>query len=89
MILCAVVISMAGYWLTQGRHIPTRTEVIEMIETRAPYVQDRALIRETLEKQQEFAESMRTSLDANTRAIIKLQTTLEVLDRLTNRDEHK
>lgn len=49
-VLATVVISMAGYWLTIGRDIPTRLEVSTMIEKESPYVKDEKLLRELIKR---------------------------------------
>ena len=39
-----VIITLVGFWAAVIRHMATKQEVIEMISTRSPYVEDRQYI---------------------------------------------
>ncbi len=65
-------------WITnRSLNSPTDPELTIALETQAPYVQDRALIRETLDESKRMNREMNRALDNNTKAIIQLQAFLE------------
>ena len=47
--LLGTLLTGAGTWVTWGRNIVDEPKVIELIETRSPYVQDRRYLEKTAE----------------------------------------
>lgn len=92
-VLVTVVLSMTGFWMMIGREYVTRAEtavlieqyatdpdeVLKLIEVSGPYNQDRALIMQTLNDNKEASKDLRTAIDNNTRALVKLEAILETL----------
>lgn len=48
--LLGCVVAGVGYWAMIGRDVPTRDEVGQMIQTQAPYVEDRIWVRDLIER---------------------------------------
>ena len=72
-------------WLTNSlvdlghevRGKPSTEEVVELVITRAPYTQDKRLIDETLAQTRDLHKGLKQTIEANTRAIIKLEAILD------------
>jgi hypothetical protein len=52
--LVAVVVSMLGFWLVEGREYVTRAEVSEMIAKESPYIRDRNMVLDRLSEMVEI-----------------------------------
>lgn len=50
--------------IATARNHPTRTEIIEMVRVHAPYVEDRALLLETVERNTRAFEAMRVEINS-------------------------
>mgnify|MGYP006908293682 FL=1 len=75
--LCAV--SWCG-WVTVGMFDrPTNDEVIHLIQTSAPYVEDRKMILNTVQRTEETNIRLSEAIENNTKAIIQLQVMIERL----------
>ena len=49
-----IIITMVGFWVTVGKNMVTRSEVLNMIETQSPYNADRQFIMERLANNKEM-----------------------------------
>tara|TARA_R110000824_G_scaffold139554_1_gene304702 strand:- start:101 stop:319 length:219 start_codon:yes stop_codon:yes gene_type:complete len=56
---------MVGFWMVEAREYVTRVGVVEMIETRSPYVADRQLILVGI-------DNLNKTLEENNKAINSL-----------------
>jgi len=45
-----IIITLIGFWVSIGRNIVTKQEIIEMIETQSPYLHDKQYIMERVVK---------------------------------------
>lgn len=57
-VLMGALISGAGAWVTWGRSIVDEPKVIELIETRSPYLYDKKLLLERLHKLDSLEDSV-------------------------------
>jgi hypothetical protein len=83
---------MLGFWITIGRNMATKAEVLVMIETQSPYVHDRQYIMERLNTNKETQAAFASALQRNTEVmnelkiqIAMLSTTLQTLENRTGR----
>jgi hypothetical protein len=67
-----IIITLIGFWASVIRHMATKQDVCEMIETRSPYVNDRNYIMERLAVNKEIQGQLSTTL----------QNTCEVMNDL-------
>jgi len=44
------LVSGAGAWVTLGRSVTTRADVVELIETRSPYIEDKRILNDAIEQ---------------------------------------
>lgn len=54
--LLGALISGAGTWITFAREVVPRDEVIELIQTRSPYVPDKRVLGDAIEQMHMLAE---------------------------------
>ena len=73
--LLGALLSGAGVWVTWGRSVVDEPKVIELIETRSPYVLDKRLLLDNGVKLKELEQAVR-SLELEVR---ELKTLLHVM----------
>ena len=44
-----IIVTMIGFWVTVGKNMTTKSEVLELIKNQSPYNQDRQTIFERLD----------------------------------------
>ena len=86
-----IIVAMMGFWLTIGKHLTTRREVCELIETRSPYLQDKQFILERLNSNKEiqaaFANALQRNSDVLNELKIQIATLGKTLEALEDRIE--
>jgi predicted RND superfamily exporter protein len=86
-----IIISMVGFWFTVARHMITKAEVVEMLETKSPYLQDKHFIMERLavnkENQAQFALALQRNTEVMNELKIQLATLGKTLEALEERIE--
>lgn len=86
-----IIVTMMGFWLTIGRNMTTKNEVLHMIETQSPYNQDKQFIMERLsankETQAAFASALQRNTEVMTELKIQIATLGKTLEALENRIE--
>jgi len=86
-----IIITMIGFWITIGKNMVTKAEVLAMIETQSPYVNDRQFIMERLnsnkENQAAFALALQRNTDVMTELKIQIATLGNTLKALEDRIE--
>ena len=86
-----IIISMVGFWFTIARHMISKSEVIELLETKSPYLQDRQFIMERLavnkENQAQFALALQRNTEVMNELKIQLATLGKTLEALEERIE--
>lgn len=75
-IILAGALGFIGWTTVAISERPDRTEVINLIETSAPYLRDRNMILKTLQDAKEANGRLTEAIDSNTRAVIKLEAVL-------------
>lgn len=87
-----IIVTMLGFWVTIGRNMATKAEVLAMIETQSPYVHDRQFIMERLNSNKENQAVFASALQRNTEVMneLKIQIAMlsKTLEALENRIEN-
>jgi hypothetical protein len=88
-----IIVTMLGFWVTIGKKMVTRSEVLEMIKNESPYNQDRQFIMERLASNKETQAAFASALQRNTEVMTELKIqiatlgkTLEALEDRIERD---
>lgn len=76
-----IVVTMLGFWITIGRNMATKAEVLAMIETQSPYVHDRQFIMERLNTNKETQAAFASALQRNTEVMNELRIQLATLSK--------
>lgn len=82
----ASVLTVGGFFFTIGRNAVTRTEVIEIVRTQAPYVEDRQLLQDAVVKNTESIESIEESVNMVQLEQVKIETKLNDIINLLEGD---
>lgn len=87
-----IIVTMLGFWITIGRNMATKADVLNMIDTQSPYVHDRQFIMERLnvnkETQAAFASALQRNSDVMTELKIQLVTLAKTLESIESRIEN-
>lgn len=88
-----IIVTLIGFWFTVGRNMATRAEVMEMIEGKSPYLQDKQFIMERLNSNKEIQSAFANALQRNTEVLnelkIQIATLGKTLEALEERIERK
>jgi hypothetical protein len=76
-----IVITLIGFWAGVIRHMATKQDVCEMIETRSPYVNDRKYIMERLAVNKEMQVQLSTALQRNAEVMNDLKVQIATLGK--------
>jgi hypothetical protein len=76
-----IIITLVGFWFTIGRNIITRSEIVELIETKSPYVIDRQFIMERLNTNKETQAAFASALQRNTEVMNELKIQIATLGK--------
>lgn len=76
-----IILSMITFWFTLGKNMATKTEVLEMIENRSPYLQDRQFIMERLNSNKEIQSAFANALQKNTEVLNELKVQIATLGK--------
>ena len=86
-----IIITMLGFWVTIGKNMVTKSEVIEIIEKQSPYLQDKQFIMERLatnkETQTQFANALQKNTEVMNELKIQIATLGKTLEALEERIE--
>jgi hypothetical protein len=86
-----IIITMIGFWVTIGKNMVTKAEVIEIIENQSPYLQDKQFIMERLatnkETQTQFANALQKNTEVMNELKIQIATLGKTLEALEDRIE--
>lgn len=86
-----IVITLIGAWITIGKNMVTKAEVIEIIENQSPYLQDKQFIMERLNSNKESQAAFASALQRNTEVMnelkIQIATLAKTLEALEDRIE--
>ena len=84
-----VIITLVGFWAAVIRHMATKQEVIEMISTRSPYVEDRQYIMEKLAMNKEIQAQLSTALQRNSEVMNELKVQIAILAKTLETIEYR
>lgn len=56
--LVSAILTGGGAWITWGRNVQTRTDVIEIVENYNPYLQDRKAIAAAMDEMSRLREEL-------------------------------
>lgn len=76
-----IIVTMLGFWVTIGRNMATKAEVLAMIETQSPYVHDKQFIMERLNSSKESQIAFANALQRNTEVMNELKIQLVTLGK--------
>jgi hypothetical protein len=76
-----IIITLVGFWVTFGRNMATKAEVLVMIETQSPYVHDRQFIMERLNSGKESQAAFAMALQRNTEVMNELKIQIATLGK--------
>lgn len=86
-----IIISMIGFWFSIAKNIISKSEVIELLEIKSPYLQDKQFIMERLavnkENQTNFALALQRNTEVMNELKIQLATLGKTLEALEERIE--
>jgi hypothetical protein len=86
-----IIVTMLGFWVTIGRNMAMKSEVLEIVKTQCPYVQDKQFILEKLnsnkENQAAFALALQRNTDVMNELKIQIATLGKTLEALEERIE--
>ncbi len=84
-----VVVALVGVWVTIGKSIVTKSEVVEMIQTLSPYIGDRQFIMERLAVNKETASAFANALQRNTEVMTELKIQIATLGKTLESIEYR
>lgn len=76
-----IIVTMLGFWVAIGRNMATKSEVIEMLETKSPYLHDRQFIMERLAVNKETQAALSMALQRNTEVMTELKIQIATLGK--------
>lgn len=86
-----IIITMVGFWISLGKNMVTKSEVIEIIDKQSPYLQDKQFIMERLatnkETQTQFANALQKNTEVMNELKIQIATLGKTLEALEERIE--
>lgn len=76
-----IIVTMMGFWVAIGRNMATKAEVIEIVESKSPYLQDRQFIMERLAINKETQAALTNMLQRNTEVMNELKVQIATLGK--------
>lgn len=76
-----IIVTMMGFWVAIGRNMATKNEVIEIVESKSPYLQDRQFIMERLAINKETQAALTNMLQRNTEVMNELKIQIATLGK--------
>ena len=76
-----IIVTMVGFWVAIGRNMATKAEVLVMIETRSPYINDKQFIMERLNSNKESQAAFANALQRNTEVMNELKIQIAMLGK--------
>ena len=79
--LGGIIVTLVIFWAGVVRHMATKKDVCEMIETRSPYINDRNYIMERLAANKEIQGQLSTALQKNCEVMTDLKIQIATLGK--------
>lgn len=76
-----IIVTMIGFWVAIGRNMATKAEVLDIIESKSPYLQDRQFIMERLATNKETQAALTSMLQRNTEVMNELKVQIATLGK--------
>lgn len=76
-----IIVTMIGFWIAIGKNMATRSEVIEIVKSESPYLQDRQFIMERLAINKETQAALTAMLQRNTEVMNELKIQIATLGK--------
>lgn len=76
-----IIVTMLGFWITIGKNMVTKSEVIQIIENQSPYLQDKQFIMERLSSNKETQAAFASALQRNTEVMNELKIQIATLGK--------
>lgn len=76
-----IIVTMLGFWVTIGRNMTTKSEVLHMIETQSPYLHDKQFIMERLNSNKENQAAFANALQRNSDVMNELKVQIGILGK--------
>lgn len=84
-----IIITLIGFWAGVVRHMVSRTELKEYIESHSPYVNDRQFIMERLAVNKEIQAQLSCALVKNTEVMNDLKVQIATLAKALEALEYR
>jgi uncharacterized membrane protein YkgB len=88
-----ITVTLVSFWAAVVRNMVNKAEVIALIETNSPYIQDRQFIMERLNNNKESQAAFANALQKNTEVMNELKVQIamlaKTLEALEDRIEQK
>lgn len=88
-----IIVTLIGFWVGIGRKIVSREEIMEIVKSDSPYLQDKQFIMERLainkETQAAFANALQRNSDVMNDLKVQLATLGKTLEALEDKIENK
>lgn len=84
-----IIITLVTFWATIVRHMITKTEVLSLIESHCPYVQDRQFVMERLNSNKENQTAFANALQRNTEVMNELKVQIAMLSKTLEAIENR
>ena len=76
-----IIVTMVGFWIAIGRNMVTRSEVVDIVKSDSPYLQDRQFIMERLNSNKEIQSAFANALQRNTEVLNELKVQIATLGK--------
>lgn len=84
-----IIVTMLGFWITIGKNMATKAEVLVMVETQSPYMHDRQFIMERLNTNKETQAAFANALQRNSEVMNELKVQIVMLGKTLEALEHR
>ena len=78
----SMLVAAVAFWLLEGRYYISVAEAQQMINTTSPYIKDKPLIDDFLQRSRDESHRHRETVKENTNAINSLKTEIAVLNQV-------
>lgn len=84
-----VIVTLITFWASIVRHMITKAEILSLIETHSPYLQDRQFIMERLASNKENQTAFANALQRNTEVMNELKVQIVMLSKTLEAIENR
>jgi len=84
-----VIVTLITFWAAMIRHVVTKSEIENLIQTHSPYLQDRQFIMERLASNKESQNAFSMALQRNTEVMNELKVQIAMLAKTLETIEYR